>query len=59
MPSPQTPISRRIRSFVMRAGRMTPGQERGWRDGLPCFGPASRRWPLSIGMPALGLPDDA
>ena len=38
MPSPQTPISRRIRSFVMRAGRMTPGQERGWRDGLPCFG---------------------
>ena len=38
MPSPQTPISRRIRSFVMRAGRMTPGQERSWRDGLPCFG---------------------
>ena len=58
MPSPQTLISRRIRSFVMRAGRMTPGQERGWRDGLPCFG-LHLKMALSIGMPALGLPDDA
>ena len=38
MPATQPLISRRIRSFVMRAGRMTPAQERGWRDGLPRFG---------------------
>jgi len=38
MPSPRPPISRRIRSFVMRAGRMTPAQQRGWHDGLPRFG---------------------
>ena len=33
------PIQRReIKSFVMRAGRMTPGQQRGLDDGLPKFG---------------------
>ena len=29
---------RRIRSFVMRAGRMTEGQQRGWNEGLPRYG---------------------
>ena len=38
MPSSQPAISRRIKSFVMRAGRMTPGQARGWHEGLPRFG---------------------
>ena len=31
-------MTHRIRSFVMRAGRMTPAQERGWQDGFPRFG---------------------
>ena len=38
MPSSQRPVSHRIRSFVMRAGRMTTAQERGWQDGFPRFG---------------------
>lgn len=38
MPSPPSAMSRRIRSFVMRAGRMTLAQERGWSEGLPRFG---------------------
>mgnify|MGYP007095258809 CR=1 FL=1 len=29
---------RRIKSFVMRAGRMTEGQQRGLEQGLPKFG---------------------
>ncbi|MCL6414162.1 tRNA (guanosine(46)-N7)-methyltransferase TrmB [Aestuariirhabdus sp. Z084] len=29
---------RRIRSFVLRAGRMTTGQQKGWDEGLPRFG---------------------
>ena len=29
---------RRIRSFVMRAGRMTEGQQKGWDQGWPRFG---------------------
>jgi len=29
---------RRIRSFVMRAGRMTEGQQRGWDEGFARFG---------------------
>lgn len=29
---------RRIRSFVMRAGRMTEGQQKGWDQGFPRFG---------------------
>ena len=31
-------LTHSIRSFVMRAGRMTPAQERGWQDGFPSFG---------------------
>ena len=46
MPATQPLISRRIRSFVMRAGRMTPAQERGWRDGLPRFGLSIEDGPL-------------
>ncbi len=30
--------SHRIRSFVMRAGRMTEGQQRGWDVGFPQYG---------------------
>lgn len=33
-----TPVHRRIRSFVMRAGRMTEGQQRGLEQGWPRFG---------------------
>jgi len=32
------PFDRRIRSFVMRAGRMTEGQQRGWDEGFLKFG---------------------
>lgn len=32
------PIQRRIRSFVMRAGRMTEGQQRGWDEGFSQWG---------------------
>ncbi|AKX45200.1 tRNA (guanine-N7)-methyltransferase [Thiopseudomonas alkaliphila] len=31
-------VRREIKSFVMRAGRMTPGQQRGLDEGLPKFG---------------------
>ena len=31
-------VQRRIRSFVMRAGRMTEGQQKGWDLGFPRFG---------------------
>ncbi|MEE4204515.1 MAG: tRNA (guanosine(46)-N7)-methyltransferase TrmB [Halieaceae bacterium] len=31
-------MQRRIRSFVMRAGRMTEGQQKGWDAGFPQFG---------------------
>lgn len=33
-----TEVNRPIRSFVLRAGRMTAGQERGWSEGFPKFG---------------------
>ncbi|MDG1065605.1 MAG: tRNA (guanosine(46)-N7)-methyltransferase TrmB [Luminiphilus sp.] len=33
-----TEVNRPIRSFVLRAGRMTAGQERGWSVGFPQFG---------------------
>jgi tRNA (guanine-N7-)-methyltransferase len=33
-----TETNRPIRSFVLRAGRMTAGQERGWSVGFPKFG---------------------
>ncbi|PJE80738.1 tRNA (guanine-N(7)-)-methyltransferase [invertebrate metagenome] len=29
---------REIKSYVLRAGRMTPGQQRGWDEGWPQFG---------------------
>ena len=32
------PVTSRIRSFVIRAGRITPGQQRGWDEGFPAFG---------------------
>ena len=38
MGSPEPPLTHRMRSFAMRAGRMTPAQERGWQDGFPRFG---------------------
>ena len=38
MGSPEPPLTRRMRSFVMRAGRKTPAQERGWQNGFPRFG---------------------
>lgn len=31
-------VRREIKSFVMRAGRMTPGQQRGLDEGLPKYG---------------------
>ena len=33
----ETPVLRRIRSFVLRQGRMTPGQERAFKELLPRF----------------------
>lgn len=36
--SEQPDFQRRIRSFVMRAGRMTEGQQKGWDLGWPRFG---------------------
>lgn len=33
-----TPVRREIKSFVMRGGRMTPGQQRGLDEGWPRFG---------------------
>ena len=38
MLSSRPAVSHRIRSFVMRAGRMTAAQERGWKEGFPRFG---------------------
>lgn len=37
---------RRIRSFVMRAGRMTEGQQKGWDQGWPRFGLSPDDGPL-------------
>jgi tRNA (guanine-N7-)-methyltransferase len=42
--SPQT--HRLIRSFVMRAGRMTEGQQRGWDQGWERFGVAAEDGPF-------------
>jgi len=44
-PSPQ---SRRIRSYVLRAGRMTPAQQRGFDEGWPRFGVDYRAEPLDL-----------
>ncbi|EGH33160.1 tRNA (guanine-N(7)-)-methyltransferase, partial [Pseudomonas syringae pv. japonica str. M301072] len=46
VPHPESPAveegeerpHRRIKSFVMRAGRMTEGQQRGLDQGLPLYG---------------------
>ena len=38
MVSPERLVANRIRSFVMRAGRMTPSQQRGWEEGFPQLG---------------------
>jgi tRNA (guanine-N7-)-methyltransferase len=49
------PISNRIRSFVMRAGRMTAGQEQGWLQGFPQFGltvaQGALDWDRTFGSP--------
>jgi tRNA (guanine-N7-)-methyltransferase len=41
-------IRRRIRSFVVRAGRMTAGQERAWRDLWPLYGIHFKQVPLDL-----------
>lgn len=41
---------REIKSFVMRAGRMTPGQQRGLDDGWPRYGLELDDGPLDIGQ---------
>lgn len=38
LPAEQAPHHRAIKSFVMRAGRMTEGQQRGLEKGWPLFG---------------------
>ena len=44
---------RRIRSFVMRAGRMTEGQQKGWDQGFPQYGHTYEQgafdWGLAFG----------
>ena len=49
------PIATRIRSFVMRAGRMTAGQELGWQQGFPQFGltvaQGALDWDKTFGSP--------
>lgn len=40
---------REIKSFVMRAGRMTPGQQRGLDEGWPRYGLELENGPLNIG----------
>jgi len=40
------PIQRRIRSFVMRAGRMTEGQQRGWDEGFSQWGLTLEQGPV-------------
>jgi len=41
-------IRRRIRSFVVRAGRMTAGQERAWRELWPQYGVNFKQAPLDF-----------
>lgn len=51
-----TDMQRRIRSFVMRAGRMTEGQQKGWDLGFPRFGleidAGSLDWEAAFPAPA-------
>lgn len=42
-----TEFNRPIRSFVLRAGRMTAGQERGWSVGFPRYGLTVSSGPLN------------
>lgn len=37
---------RKIRSFVLRQGRMTPAQQRGMEQGFECYGITSEQGPL-------------
>lgn len=37
-PAEQPPHPRRVRSFVLRTGRVTPGQERAMAENWPCWG---------------------
>ena len=46
MVPPERLVANRIRSFVMRAGRMTPSQLRGWEKGFPLLGLAVDAGPL-------------
>lgn len=39
---------RRIRSYVLRAGRMTDGQARAWQDHFPRFGVQFEQAPLDL-----------
>lgn len=47
--STETQQRREIKSFVMRAGRMTPGQQRGLDEGWPRYGLELENGPLNIG----------
>jgi tRNA (guanine-N7-)-methyltransferase len=47
-PPPDAPPRRAIRSFVVRAGRMTVAQERAWTELWPRFGLESEDAPLDL-----------
>ena len=42
-------LTARVRSFVMRAGRMTAGQERGWQQGRYRSTPPASRLGCQLG----------
>jgi tRNA (guanine-N7-)-methyltransferase len=46
--APDGPPRRSIRSFVVRAGRMTVAQERAWQELWPRYGVATGREPLDL-----------
>lgn len=48
LPPPDAPPRRAIRSFVVRAGRMTVAQERAWAELWPRFGLESSDAPLDL-----------
>ena len=47
-PPPETPPRRVVRSFVVRAGRMTTAQERAWRELWPRYGLETGDGPLDL-----------
>jgi len=47
-PAESQPYRREIRSFVVRAGRMTVAQERAWRDLWPAWGVDNATTPLDF-----------